>query len=80
MLALFFFDISDGSRETDADGTELANLDAARAEAIKFAGGLLRDHAHIIWDGHDLRVEVLDDRRSPLFAVVVSAVNLFPAS
>ena len=77
-MPLFFFDISDGTRETDLDGSECVSLDAARSQAIRFAGELLQQHAQMIWDGHDLRVEVLDAKRTPLFAVVTSAVSLFP--
>ena len=74
----FFFDLSDGSREMDAEGVELAGLDEARALAVKFTGELLRDNSLMIWEGEDLRVEVYDARRRPLFVVSVSAGNVFP--
>lgn len=78
-MPLYFFDISDGTRETDLTGSQCDSLDQARRLAIKFAGELLQHHSEIIWDGHDLRVEVSDAGRTPLFAVVSSAIDLFPA-
>lgn len=78
-MPLFYFDITDGSREQDLAGSEFASLDQARTQAIEFAGELLKDHSHLIWDGHDLRVEVLDERRVPLFTVVIAAITMVPA-
>ena len=74
----FFFEISDGITEADADGIELAGLDEARAQAIKFTGELLVHHSQDIWEGCDLRVEVFDEGRFPLFAVTVSAITVVP--
>ena len=79
-MPLFFFDISNGRPDRDAEGFEFATLDQARNQAIRFTGELLQRHADMIWEGHDLRVEVSDGARTPLFAVVTSARNLFPAS
>lgn len=77
-MPLYFFDISDGIREADAAGVELTGLDQARAEAIKFTGELLVHHSQDIWEGQDLRVEVFDEARLPLFAVTVSAMTVVP--
>ena len=74
----YFFDIIDGTREEDLEGSEFRSLDDARTQAIRFAGELLRHHSDMIWDGHDLKVEVSNGERVALFAVVVSAVSLFP--
>lgn len=76
----YFFDITDGTREEDLIGTDFHSLEEARTQAIRFAGELLRDHSHMIWDGHDLKVEVSNGDRVPLFAIIMSAVSLFPAS
>ena len=77
-MPLYFFDITDGTRECDLEGSEFPSLDEARTQAIKFTGELLRHHSDIIWEGHDLKVEVSNGDRVPLFTVVVSAVSLFP--
>ena len=74
----FFFDLSDGTRETDAVGIDLADVDAARVVALKFTGELLRDNSQEIWEGEELRVEVFDEGRMPLFVVSVSAMSVFP--
>lgn len=79
-MPLFFFDISNGRPDRDAEGFEFATLDQARTQAIRFAGEMLQFHSELIWEGHDLRVEVLNGARTPLFAVITSARNLFPAS
>ncbi|HEV2818193.1 MAG TPA: hypothetical protein VGW40_13355 [Allosphingosinicella sp.] len=79
-MPLYYFDIVDGARRADLDGTECATLDEARLQAIRFAGELLRYHADAIWEGHDLRVEVSNGARTPLFLVAVSATSLFPDS
>ena len=79
-MALYFFDICDGTRETDLTGSDCQSLDHARTQAIRFAGELLQHHSDLIWDGHDLSVEVFDEDRIPLFAVTTSARSLFPAS
>ena len=76
----FFFDIFNGRPDRDADGFEFATLDQARTQAIRFTGELLQRHSDAIWEGHDLRVEVSNDTGTPVFAVVTSARNLFPAS
>ena len=77
-MALFFFDISDGVLEQDFVGCELASIDNARTEALKFAGELLRHHSDGIWDGHDLIVTVRDRHRAPVLAVRTTAVTLVP--
>ena len=74
----YYFDLSDGIRETDDAGIELADLDAARAAAVRYAGELLQDNSLAIWEGEDLRVEVYNAARTPLFVVSVSAMNVVP--
>lgn len=77
-MPLYYFDVNDGTREPDLTGSEFASLDTARTQAIRYAGELLRDNADAIWDGNGLRVEVSDERRTPIFAIVTSAIELFP--
>ena len=79
-MPLFFFDISNGRPDRDAEGFECATLDQARTQAIRFTGELLKFHSDWIWEGHDLRVQVSNDTGTPLFDVVTRARNLFPAS
>ena len=78
-MPLYYFDICDGTREPDLAGSECDSLEQARVQAVKFAGELLRHNADGIWEGHDLRVEVFAEDRTPLFAIVTSAMSLYPA-
>ena len=71
----FFFNTADSGRDTDTDGVELADLASARAEGIRYAGASLAQEPHLLWGGHDFRVEVLDERRTLLFTIITLAVN-----
>ena len=39
----YFFHLNDGHTALDAEGTELADLNAARQEAVRFSGEVLRE-------------------------------------
>ena len=71
----YFFHTADGFRERDTEGTELLSLNAARREAVRFAGAVLNDQPEIVWDGHEFRVEVTDHTDLMLFTVTVFATN-----
>ena len=71
----YFFATADGTRETDHIGTQLANIAAARVEAIRYAGDVLSDQPGMLWDGEDFRVEVSDETGLVLFTVVTMAMN-----
>ena len=45
----YFFDLADHENTSDLDGTELVNDDAARAQAVTFAGSYLRDHPELVF-------------------------------
>jgi hypothetical protein len=47
----YFFHMRDGSTVLDAEGTELPDLKAARDEAIRACGEMLRDIPNTINDG-----------------------------
>ena len=71
----FFFDLRDGTHVIDKEGTELSDLIAARVEAVRLAGGLLKDGAAKFWDGMAWRVEVKDEAGLLLFVLDVSATD-----
>ena len=48
----YFFDVQDGKSFPDYDGCELPDLDAARIEAVRLLGGMLRDEAETFWGGY----------------------------
>jgi len=65
----YFFEVHDGTFFPDSEGTELADLPAARIAAVELAGGLLRDGAEAFWRGHNWRVDVKDRSGAVLFAL-----------
>ena len=77
-MPLFYFDLSNGTREPDEDGSELASFDDAQTQAVRLLGEMLTYDARPIWEGHGLAVEVFDAVRTPLFAVKVAATGLYP--
>ena len=63
----FHFNIFDGVNSLDRQGTELTDWQAARLEAIRLAGEVLRDEAKRIAVGEDWRMEVTDGTGLVLF-------------
>jgi hypothetical protein len=53
----YYFQVKDGTQVRDDDGTELPDLHAARVEAARLAGALLRDRAWKFWDGRPWHIE-----------------------
>lgn len=70
MPRYFFHRSSRFCDERDDEGFELANLQAARAEAVTYAGASLAEEPGQIADAQDLRVEVTDEFGTLLFTVV----------
>ncbi len=69
----YFFHVYDGSSAPDTDGTELADIYTAQAEAIRTSGKILRDMGAKFWDGAEWKLEVADERSDTLFVLRVSA-------
>lgn len=63
----FFFNVYDGTSSLDDTGTELADWQTARIEAIRLAGAIFTDEAQKIALGKDWHIEVTDERRLVLF-------------
>jgi len=59
----------------DDTGAELASLDAARREAVVFAGGLLADLGGRFWDSGEWALSVRDETGRVLFTLTFSATN-----
>lgn len=68
----YFFDIDNHERYVDEEGTELADADAARIQAVIFAGDYLRDNPHLVSNGGHLRVAVRDEMGTILLSVAVT--------
>jgi hypothetical protein len=71
----FYFDFSMGaSTNRDEVGSEVDSLHMAEIDARRTAGELTRDRL-LLWQGatsEDVRVEVKDEQRQPVFTVTVS--------
>ncbi|SEH88937.1 hypothetical protein SAMN02799636_04301 [Methylobacterium sp. 275MFSha3.1] len=63
----FFFNIYDGVSMLDDTGTELADWQEARIQAIELAGAVIKDEAKHIALGEDWRIEMTDERKLVLF-------------
>ena len=71
----YHFNIHDGEDLLDHEGSELADIQAARVTAIRFAGELLRDHASRFWNGDEWQMEVTDDVGLTLFVLTFHAMD-----
>ncbi|PSJ36332.1 DUF6894 family protein [Allosphingosinicella deserti] len=74
----YFFNIADGQRVRDDIGQELPDHEAAQRYAVIVATEILQDDPQFIWEGHDVRVQVTDDRGLLLFEVLTFS-NFAPA-
>jgi hypothetical protein len=70
----FFFHTEDGRCFSDEDGTDLPDLDAAKAEALRLIGEVAREDGAEFWTTGELRLTVADQRNLTLFALDVSAI------
>ena len=74
----YYFHVEDHQRYIDEDGVELADLAAARIEAVRVSSDMLKDHAAEFWRLGEWRVVVTDSEDKILFALRFEAVD--PAS
>ena len=71
----YHFNIRDGEDVPDFEGAQLADIKAARATAIQFAGEMLRDHASRFWNGEEWEMVVTNDVGLTLFVLTFHAVD-----
>lgn len=69
----YFFHVYDGYSSPDTDGTELPDIYAAQAAAIRTSGEILRDMGARFWDGTEWKLEVADERGRIFFVLRFSA-------
>jgi len=50
-MPLYHFNVEDGAVYPDLEGTHCSDLEAARTEAVRRSGTLLRDNARSFWGG-----------------------------
>jgi hypothetical protein len=71
----YFFHVDDGFSVPDSIGAELPDLDAARAEAVKAAGSILKDFDGDFWArGKPWLMSVTDEQGLLQFALRFSAM------
>jgi hypothetical protein len=73
MPKYFFIVRHEGHISDHSDGIDFPNLDAARLEALKSAGELLRELDVPLEAGSEWRMEVADETRRPIFSLSVVA-------
>src|SRR5215207_9148443 len=56
----YFFHVIDGIETIDSEGTVLANVEEARAEAIVLSGAMLRDSGGKFWNNGQWQLRVVD--------------------
>jgi hypothetical protein len=69
----YFFHVMDGRASIDREGTELAGLAEARAEAVRTAGEILRPDSAGVWSGHPWQMTIADDTGKTKFTLRFSA-------
>ena len=72
-VARYFFHVRDEQTFPDLQGTELANLDVAKREAVRFAGALLAEKPETFWQASEWTMRVTDDRDLTLFQLTFFA-------
>lgn len=74
-MSRFFFHVRDGADYVDLQGTELPDLDAARHEAVRFAGTLLIEKPDTFWAAGEWTMRVTDHRDLTLFQLTFFATS-----
>jgi hypothetical protein len=69
----YFFHVIDGEQFLDDTGTELAGVEAARAEAIVVSGEMLKDLGGKFWGNGQWQVRVEDEAGNKVCALTFSA-------
>jgi len=69
----YFFHVIDGVETIDNEGTVLANVDEARAEAIVLSGAMLRDAGGKFWNNGQWQLRVTDAGGNKICALTFAA-------
>lgn len=71
----YFFHVVDGRDYPDLQGTLLDNLQAARLEAVRFAGDLLSHNVESFWTGGEWTIQVADGTGKTLLTLKFLAIE-----
>lgn len=78
IMPRYHFHTADGHRWSDPEGSDLPDLQAARAEAVRFASEMLRGKAEELWRDGQWRVEVTNEHNALLCTVIVLGIDAPP--
>ena len=77
-MTRFYFNVENGRSELDPDGTDFADVEQARSEAVVLLGEMIRDaYGQSSWNGTPWKVWVSDGPNgngNTLFTIQLSAV------
>ncbi len=71
----YFFQVHDGAGTVDDDGMDFPDLAAARVEAVRLGGAILRDQAERFVEAQDWHLEVTDAAGLILFTLWFAAID-----
>ena len=69
-MARYFFQV-DGDPSPDDEGTDIACLNDAKRQAVKFAGRAISDNAGEFWDQGEWKLTVADTKGLTLFSLTL---------
>jgi hypothetical protein len=69
----YFFHVIDGREIIDDEGTELAGVEEACAEAVVLSGSMLKDAGRKFWNDGEWRLQVTDEAGATVCALRFSA-------
>jgi len=72
-MPTFYFHTEDGERVADTDGSDLADIEAAKDAAVQILAESLRGNSDLFWRHEGFSVIVTDDNALTLFSLNVSA-------
>ena len=76
LMPRYFFNVYHDRAELDEEGEELPDVQAAWREATVTAGQIIQDLDGKLRPGQQWRLEVTDERATPLYVIHVSAERL----
>jgi len=74
-MARYFFHSEDGRPRADYEGTELPSLAAARVEAVRVMGDILKEEPEQVLETGSLRLTVTDQTGLIYFALDLAATD-----
>jgi hypothetical protein len=72
----YFFNVCHERQSIDTEGEELPNNEAAWREATAVAGEMFRNTDGKLQPGQEWRLEVMDERRNPIYMLRVYAEEI----